>query len=646
MTVDLIKLMSSAEELLSDDTFMQIAEEQAEADKEKLFCAVLDKAKELKCLQNAKNMVAAWKRDIKRSTKSAIIEKTQAYDCGMTKFGYGDCEFECGPFQADDNGVIYVTPFGDHLVCYHPILVKKVLKNAETDKEKVRLAYRKGSGDWKEITVDRSTIASANKIVALADSGLSVDTETAKYLVKYLSYIENHNLHLVDYGKSTSKFGWIDLQFTPYDDFIEFDAKNVFPDLYRAVYEHRGEYKEWIDFVKDIRKGKRDEPRLYIAGAFASILLRKLNALPFVLNLWGETGKGKTVALMLACSVFADPCENRYITDPSSTTAAIEVRENLLNNLPLMIDDLSKIKDTFKKDEGFTDFIYMLCGGKGKDRSNVNLGLNRTTTWQNVCLTNIERPLATETMRGGAINRILDFEMEEGSIFDNGNEVVRFVSKHYGHAGEHFVRIIQCMNETELKSMYDGYVDKIREIAKKKGVEKEEKQIIPLAIMLTADKIATDEIFEDGIYLDIDKCVDALKDKGEVSENKRALYFIQSAVAVNSSKFIKVEEGAEDSTEDVYRNEYWGIFKGEWTIINSNIFDKICEDGNFSRKGFLIWAKKHNFLETDKKERGRTTKVTKINGVPTRCVWLRLPCGDIDEYGFMEVSDTKDIPFD
>ena len=45
----------------------------------------------------------------------------------------------------------------------------------------------------------------------------------------------------------------------------------------------------------------------------------------------------------------------------------------------------------------------------------MNLGLNKPTTWQNI-LTNIERPLAAETMRGGAVNRILDFEME-GSVF-------------------------------------------------------------------------------------------------------------------------------------------------------------------------------------------------------------------------------------
>ena len=40
--------------------------------------------------------------------------------------------------------------------------------------------------------------------------------------------------------------------------------------------------------------------------------------------------------------------------------------------------------------------------------------------------------------------------------------------------------------------------------AKEKGQEKEEKQTIPLSVMLTADKIATDSIFQDGIYLDID----------------------------------------------------------------------------------------------------------------------------------------------
>ena len=73
--------------------------------------------------------------------------------------------------------------FGEVLACYHPILPVERFVNAETGKEKIRIAFKKGF-KWNEITVDKGVIASANKIVSLADYGVSVTSETAKYLVR------------------------------------------------------------------------------------------------------------------------------------------------------------------------------------------------------------------------------------------------------------------------------------------------------------------------------------------------------------------------------------------------------------------------------------------------------------------------------
>ena len=79
--------------------------------------------------------------------------------------------------------------FGETLACYHPILPVQRLVNAETGKEKVKLAFKKGAR-WKEIIVDKGIIASNNKIVSLADYGVSVTSETSKALVRYLSDLE------------------------------------------------------------------------------------------------------------------------------------------------------------------------------------------------------------------------------------------------------------------------------------------------------------------------------------------------------------------------------------------------------------------------------------------------------------------------
>lgn len=638
MTVDEIAVIENEKKLLSDEVMDQVFEEQNEVIRAKLLIALRDRAMVLRCASKFDLIVNAYKKMERQIEKNKRQANSQAPPAdNWTDFGYFDDghELMCGAWVADHNGVVGYDMFGGHIACYHPILITKTLTNVETSKEKVRLAFLKGkSKKWKVITIDKAKIASASKIVELADYGVSVTSENAKLLVRFLSDLENLNIQDIESGLSTSKFGWIEEKFMPYDTEIEFDAEQRFKDLYDSL-KPAGSYEIWMKLMLDIRAQDRYEPQLYMAGAFASILLKPLNVLPFILNLWGETGKGKTVAIMVATSIWANPAENRYITDPVSSQVAIEVREDVLNNLPIMIDDLSKTRDKYA--DGFTDLIYMLCGGKGKDRSNTSLGLNRSTTWQNICLTNIERPLATETMRGGAINRILDFEMNEGSIFENGNKVVSIINKNYGHAGEKFVRIIQNMDLSDLKAMQEDFLTKINARAAELGDEKEEKQTIPLSVLLTADKIATDHIFQDGKYLDLNRCVDALKSKMDVSENERAYEFIQSDIAVNVNKFIPDDDGN-------YKGECWGKQYEEmgktYVAIATNAFDKICERGNFSRKMFLQWARRKELLQFSE---NRTTKPVRLPTGPTRCICLLLP--DLEDECSESTSNTPDDGF-
>lgn len=622
--------------ILSDDVLTEVFDEPDAIEQARLLLSLQEKAKGLGVKGKFDALVRAYKkvnREIARSENSR--PQNNSFD-NYTKFDYFEDghELYCGNWIADQEGVRTFTMFGEQLACYHPILITQRLMNAETGKEKVKIAFQKGF-KWKEIVVDKGIIASSNKIVNLADYGVSVTSETSKSLVKFLSDLENFNIQELETRVSTSKFGWINGEFMPYGLDVEFDSESRFKDIFESV-KPTGKYETWLNLMLKIRKSGRYEPQLYMAGSFASVLLKPLNVLPFILNLWGDTGKGKTVALMVATSIWANPGENKYITDPVSSQVALEVRNDILNNLPMVIDDLSKTKD--KYGDTFTDLIYMLCGGKGKDRSNVNLGLNKATTWQNVVLTNIERPLASETMRGGAINRILDFEMADGSIFRNGNHVVSVINKNYGFAGKLFIDAIEDIGFDSIREMQQEYLEKIIEKAKEKGQEKEEKQTIPLSVMLVADKIATDYIFKDGIYLDFDRCVETLKNKGDVSENQRAYEFIMSEISININKFVPDDEGN-------YKGECWGCIDGGYAIILVNAFNRICERGNFSSKGFLNWSAKNGLII---QSAGKNTKNKRFGSANPRCVWLKMEDGIfVTSDGFVTVDNEQmDLPFD
>lgn len=591
-----------------------------------------DRAEQLKCLTKFKTLINAAKKEEKRLIELAKrdVRAGAKTSNNVTDFTGCDESYDCGAWVANDNGVRTYTVMGERLACYHPIIPVARMINIQTGKEKVKLKFKKGAM-WKDIVIDKSIIASSSKIVALADYGVSVTSENSKALVSYLSDVENLNVEEIEVRNSTSKLGWIKDDFVPYDVNVYFDNESNFKMLYESI-RKEGKREKWYDLVKGIRATSRLEPKIYMASAFASVLIEPLNALPFIVNLWGDTGKGKTVALMLAASIYAFPGNNEYVTDPKSTITALETRTNFLNNFPVLIDDMSQIKNRF--DDDFSTLVYFLCSGKGKERSNVNLGINATNSWKNVFLTNNEHSLVTETMQGGAVNRIIDVEMEEGYIFDNGNHVVEVIKKNYGYAGEEFIELVKDIGFDEISKIQKDFQQRIQDRAKEIGVEKEEKQVLPMSIILTADKLATENLFNDGQYLDFETCFNLLKDKDAVSENQRAYEYMISEIGINKNNFI-----IQGSSRDDYR-QIWGVLENGYAILLKNIFDKICKEANCSSRTFLSWARKKDLIRVGKDRKNTLNK--RINGMTQRCIWLKIPDGSNE---FVEVEDEQ-LPFD
>lgn len=619
--------------ILHEDIFFRIMEIDDEITRAHLIVKLTEAAGELGVKTSFEKLLAAYKKEKRRYDKEAEVSVRAPESMErVTEFG-GDKynEMRCGNWIANNNGVRTFTPFGELLACYHPILPVQRLINAETKKEKMKLAYKKGN-KWKEIVVDKDVVASSNKIVGLSNFGISVNSENSRNLVRYLSDVENFNVNEIDVLISTSKLGWIENEFMPYGASIVFDSEMKFKDTYESIKEN-GSETEWLDLVRNIRKSHRLEPKIYLAGSLASVLIEPLNALPFIVNLWGDTGKGKTVAMMLATSVWANPGENVYITDPKSTATALELRLDFLNHLPMMVDDMAQLKDKYGGD--FSELVYMLCSGKGKDRANASLGLNKSTSWRNVILTNGEHSLITSTMQGGAINRIIDVEMADGYIFPNGNEVVENIRQNYGHCGRAFIDLIGQIGIEQAREIQKDFLRKINERAKLQGVEKEEKQSLPMSILLTADKIATDYIFCDGEYLDFDVCVDLLKNIGEVSENERAYEFILSEVAINISKF-------KPNRNNEYIGEVWGAMEKGYVVILSNAFNRIAERGNFSSKSFLSWAGKKGLIQLD--AQGKSTRNKRINGEQGRCICVKTPEEEA-EFVTLPAEEQSELPF-
>lgn len=571
---------------------------------EKYRQELVARAAELKCKTDFNKLYQAYRKELKKSMQ--ISDKPS----NITEFT-DQMTLKCGSWVATDDGVAILTEKGVVFACTHPIYISRILINAETGVHKAVIVY-KVRGRWRSCYIDRKAIASRTGILALADNGVQVTSENAGMLVKFLADIEAWNPDDVKEQTSTSRLGWIGEEFMPYGENIVFDNEQSLMSLFNSI-QQVGSRQRWYECIKEIRKQGRIEVLIYLAASLASVLVEPVGALPFVVDLWGDSGKGKTVALMAATSVWADPNEGAYMTDAKATNTAMEVRLNVLNSLPMTLDDMAQVKNQY--DEDFSSLVYRWCAGKGRDRSNKELGLNKLTSWHNCILTNAEHSLVTETMQGGAINRIIDIEMGEGYLFDNGNEIADTLRRNYGWCGREFVEQVQLMGFEEIRNIQRGYVEKIQQYAKDQGVEKEEKQVLPMSIILTADEISEKYLFHDGVRLDLAKCCDFLKNKGEVSEHERAYQYLREIVVANLFRF---------NGNDEEKSEQWGVFRpeDEYAIIIGNRFDKIMKDAGFQSKAFLSWAKKQNLVKTD--SNGNAKVQTKINGCNIRCVCLNM----------------------
>ena len=620
----------TAETLLSNEVLTEVFDQEDELYRAELLASLGLKAAELRVKTEFREMVSAYKK-VEKEMKRQEREKVKApcYLENWTNFSGPYDNMQCKEWLATETGICLRNPstgYTDILACYHPILPIERLKNLETGEEQIKLAYKR-NGRWEEIIVPKTMVTSANKIVSLSGRGIAVTSENAKYLVRYLADVENANEEHIAVQYSTSKLGWIRGGFLPYDTDIVFDGDARFRQIYESVGQS-GSRTAWFDHVSSLRKAGRIEIKFMLAAAFSSVLVQPLGGLPYFVDLWGETEGGKTVSLMLASSVWADPDENAYIKDYKGTEVGLEAICDLLNNLPLILDDSSK--KNRKIEDNFEGLVYDLCSGKGKTRSNKELGLNRENHWKNCILTNGERPLSSYVTQGGAINRILEIECGE-RVFENPGSTAELVKRNYGHAGREFIQVIKDLGTDKIREIQQEFARKLADD------EKMQKQSLSLSIVLTADKIATDYLFKDGQYISLEEAKEVLVDRNELSDNERCYQFILDKVAMNPARFDIQNENIEK----------WGVIENGYAIIYTTAFTALCKEGGFSRTSFLSWANRKDLIQAESSGK-KMDKIKSFKGNKVRCVFLKLD-DDADKDGFVKVDQAEngqeELPF-
>lgn len=615
------------ESILEEEVFTELFDQEDEIYKAKLMISLEERAQELGVKSKFTKLLNAYKRVERESRKSR--SRVSSLVENWTNFigPYG--RMKCKSWIASEDGVMLYNPntgITDIVACYHPILPVERMKNLETGEERIKLAYKRNN-QWNEIIIPKTVVTSASKIVALSGRGISVTSENAKFLVRYLADVENTNDDAIHVQYSSAKLGWIRGGFLPYDTEIVFDGDTRYGQIYDSI-QQAGSGNKWYNCMKMLRRTNRLEIKLMLAASFASVLVQPLSGLPFFVDLWGETEGGKSVTLAVAASVWACPEENAYIKDYKGTDVGLEVICDLLNHLPLILDDSSK--KNRKLEENFEGLVYDLCSGKGKTRSNKELSINRENHWKNCILTNGERPLSSYVTQGGAINRILELECG-AKVYDDPGAVMELICKNYGYAGKEFVDLIKDLGIPKIREIQKMFLEELADD------EKMQKQSLSMSIILTADKLATDYLFQDGQYISLEEAKEILTDRNEISDNERCYEYLMDKISMNPARF-------ENTVETL---EKWGMISDGYAIIIPVAFDALCKSGGFSRAAFLSWADRKGLLQTDG---NRKTKNKKINGRSQRCVFLKMDSGKEkqEDHEFHSVStyEQEELPFD
>lgn len=506
------------------------------------------------------------KREFDRCWKSFL--KSQATrgikSDNLTQFPQQPMELRCGEWLTGVDGVYRRTQvngeFKAEFASPIPILPTEILVNVEDETERIRIAFNK-LGQWKNVVVARSRVANKNKILDLADYGVEVNSENAGLLVKYIASVVALNPDILPKSKSIDHMGWADNMFIPYTDEVKVDCEEAFRSIMQAV-SSKGNLDTWVDYVKPLRKNIY--LRLIMAASFASPLIEKVGALPFVLHLWGGTGSGKTVAAMVAASVWGNPALGKMVKTMNMTVNSMMSTAAILRNLPFIGDELQTIKSRF---ENYDSLIMRICEGIDRGRMTAQSTLVRTKIWNNAYIFTGEEPCTKSMSGGGVKNRVIEIECTE-KIIEDGNAVVNFLKENYGCAGRVFIESVDFG-----KTLQTDYQEIARMLMH--ATDTTDKQAYTMALLILADWQAAQIFFPGEEILGLDDVKPFLKSASEVDVSERAYFYTLSLIEENISKFATV------NYEPV--GICWGRYLSDGNVlINKNVLQRELDAAGFS----------------------------------------------------------------
>ena len=507
-----------------------------------------------------------------------------------------------------------------YCVCRTPILLSRRLQSIETGQEKIEICYRR-DGQWHKTIVNRSTLFQSRTITQLSDLGITVTSENARMLVRFLQALEAENIDILECAKCVSQLGWHGNQFVPSannDLVIDVDPST---ERWLSAYHQEGTLESWLETISPLRENFIF--RFILAAAFAAPLLRITGHRIFIIHNWGDTRSGKTAALKAALSVWGDP--EGLMTSFYATRVGLERLAGFFRDLPLGVDE--------KQVSGSNDFsdnlMYMLSLGQGKVRGAKSGGLQTSQAWRTIVLTTGEEPLSSISSHSGVHTRTLELH---GAPFEKESDAQKMHEiTSYGHAGPEFIHKVAGFPRDKIKESHIQFTDLLVGVYKDNRLSS---HISAVAIVAVADQLVSEwlfgiepgKAFDDALDMAV-KVMEVLEDAKEADVIERAYEFVQGWILSNEAQF----------TNDARSPRYGFIDELGRYYIFPQILRNALERENFSYRQVMQGFRDKGLIETDR-DKKRNTITKRFEGILAKFVCFNLEISnrsseDEDEIG-------------
>ena len=494
----------TAEQFTEEQTYIDFfAECKTSVEQEVAIKALKERAKANSaaewCEAFCKELKEKWDKDDKARKADKAKAKKRYEPVEAEKYGDFEINF---PFEYNsETGNIWITTDKAPVRVFNkPVIVTKKFEDIDSGDVLCEIEFSNSVGRKIRKVVQEGEMGVARLVLEWATKhNFPVNDINKTYVVKYFSQFLHDNEKMLNENlvSGVTKLGFVTDKetgelagFYPYSEHEYIGTQRKLVESVSA----KGKYDKWLDCANVCEQDER--LRMALLASCASPLLSVLNrSQGFVVQLFGQSGSGKTTALQFAASVWGNTRIGKLIYSADTTATGSEGYMGNMQNLPALFDDLESVAKKSNIDR--TELVYRISNSMGRVRGTVTLEAREPKTWCLIGITTGEYSIYNAGDKKGVLNRVIDVDFEERKIFGGENasattdSFLQQAEENRGHLGKKIVDYILDKGKDELMDEYSDFFRKF-EVAIKHGETKYSdsgRQIASLGILAFAEKM-------------------------------------------------------------------------------------------------------------------------------------------------------------